>query len=129
MTNGEEIRPTGYTEIFNLINKAGGPGNFYKSGNLLTSKERQKVVMNYWAFFFTIFFYLKHKMRKKSLTLLAITTFITYITFLILYDFLGVKENSFRDFGFNLLISGIFFGTYVNIDLYKRYQLNKNNWW
>jgi hypothetical protein len=129
MNNVEETLPTGYTEIFDLIEKAGGPGNFHKSGNLLTSKERQKVMMNYWAFFFTIFFYLKHRMWKKTLTLSILCIIVQFLIFYLAYDVLNISDSKSFDGAVSMALPAVLFATQANFDLYKKYRLNNNFWW
>lgn len=121
--------PSQYLEIFELIEKAGGVDNVYKSNGQLTNQERNKILSNNWAFFFTIFFYWKHKMWKKSITLYVIAIVFLYILFYILYELIGIQETNTTNLAINLVGSGVLFRYNANIDLYKRYKLNQNNWW
>jgi hypothetical protein len=123
-----EKMPAAYLEVFELIEKAGGVDCAYDNNSLLTTKERNKVLINFWAFFFTIFFYIKHGMWRRGVNLLLIAILFCLAIFFIIYGLLGIQEQSSINMAVNVG-SGAIFGYYANGDLYNRYILNQKKWW
>ena len=100
--------------LFDLIDEAGGPKLPNYNSKSFNFSKKSKVIINYWAFFFTIFYYLYHGMWKKGIVLLVISIV------------LGLLAEKFIPALSVIpwIFSSAIFGTQANVDLYKKYKLS-----
>ena len=112
--------PKNLEPVFALIDRAGGPR--LPDINGLSFGERLKVIFNVWGFLFGVLYYLYKKMWKRGIVYIALTLAISFASVLLL----DISED-FESI-FTQLVGMVIFGTRANIDLYKYYKLNNNNW-
>ena len=102
--------------LFALIDAAGGPK--LTDIKTLNFSQKMKISFNIWAFLFSIFYYLYHKLWKKGLVYLFISVVLIILIDIFLPDL--SKASSF--------ITSALFASRANIDLYKKYKLNDDSW-
>ena len=102
--------------LFALIDLAGG----IKLPEIKTLKfsEKMKISFNIWAFIFSIFYYLYHKMWKKGIVYLIISIVLIFLVDAFIPDLSKISS----------LITSVIFATRANIDLYKKYKLEDDSW-
>jgi hypothetical protein len=103
-------------KLIELMDKAGGLK--LKQLKELNFSERMKIVFNFWAYFFTFFYYIYKRMWKKGIVLALISIVIASIV----EFFIPSSSKTLW------IISSTLFATRANIDLYKKHKLNQNGW-
>lgn len=112
---------------FSIIEKAGGitpNGLSYVNAKALSFGENFKISFNPLAFLFGIFYYLFKGMWKRGLLKLGIGITIS----IVLEAILGRQTPEAVKFAVNLIPSAIF-GTFANMDYYKKIKLGDDGWW
>ena len=108
--------PEKYQPIFEKIDKAGGVHlNNLKN---IPIKQRILTIFNIWAFLFTVFYYLSVGLPKKAL--------MYFLLSVVLVSVIDVMSPELAPF--TIIIPSIIFGARANLDLYKKYKLNQDNW-
>lgn len=114
-----------YTDVFNLIDKAGGVK--LEKQDLLTAREKSEVCFNTYAFLFGVFYYIAKGMWKKGIVLLLLSMGLSDVLNLIVSFFI-TPPTSGMIMGIGFISQGAIFGSRATIDLYKKHRLNENGW-